>query len=83
LFSAKTDIISKLNQKSFVQLLDPISKWMASRRLLWVLRTTPLGTVARRVAEWRAHRVFVVDSEETMHFAGIISIHDVLKHLAK
>jgi CBS domain-containing protein len=83
-FSAKfvADNSWQLNQKSFVQLLDPVGKWMASRRLLWVQRTTSLGAVARRMAEWRAHRVFVVESEETMQLAGVISLHDVLKHLA-
>ncbi len=65
-----------------MQLLDPIKKWMVSRRLLWVLRTTSLAAVAKRMAEWRAHRVFVVESEESMQLAGVVSLRDVLKHLA-
>ncbi len=74
--------LKQLNHKSFLQLLEPLKKWMNSKRLLWVSRNTSLGAVVKRMADWRTHRVFVVDNSESMQLVGVISLSDVLKQLA-
>jgi IMP dehydrogenase len=52
-----------------------------TRELIWVERTAPLKTVARRMIDERVHRVLVMDDRGNLY--GIISAYDLVRVVAE
>jgi CBS domain-containing protein len=81
-FSA-TDL-KNFNTKSFLQLLEPVRKWMNltdRSPLRFVPKCVKLSAVVKRMVDLRLHRIFVVESADDMTLVGVITISDVLQHL--
>lgn len=76
-----SDLKQLASKKSFLNLLDPVSKWLRKDHLRWVDATVPLRGVVRRMVELRLHRIFVVAEERSMKLVGVIALRDVLKHV--
>jgi CBS domain-containing protein len=79
--SLSSSDLKQLNASSFLHLLDPLSKWNKSNRLLFVTKSTSLDAIVKRMSEWRAHRVFVVEAADNMKLVGVISLQDIIKKL--